>query len=374
MVGCVGWDVAMRRTRDWLVCICCGVAVLTGCTSGSKSAGPSATGVTSSSAGPSTTSAPSPSPTPPPKPKPRARRLEPLTGLAVRAVARRPVLVVKVENSAAARPQTGLNYADLVVEELVEGGITRFAAMFHSAVPRTVGPVRSLRDVDRAIAGPTHGLLVASGAAGVVRRRVARGAAQVVLPTSAGRYFRRSGARPVPHNLYLNPRGVLHVARGWHRRPPSTTYLPFAATAARSTAVRYGHPARRISLRFSPAATPRWSYDARTRSWLRSESGTPSRLTSGRRITARTVLVLRIHTRDAGYRDPVGNYVPETVFVGRGNAMVFCQGRRISAQWIKKSSRAPLQLLTRFGRKPLLIAPGRTWIEMLPTNGTLRAG
>jgi DUF3048 family protein len=295
-------------------------------------------------------------------------------GLPVRVVPRRPVLVVKVENSSDARPQTGLNYADLVVEELVEGGITRFAAMFHSSVPGTVGPVRSLRDVDRAIAGPTHGVLVASGAAGVVRRRVARGAAQLALPSSAGRYFRRSGARPAPHNLYLNPRGVLHVARGQHRTPPSTTYLPFAATAAQSTAVRYGRPIRRISLGFSPAANPRWSYDARTRTWLRSEGGTPARLTSGRRITARTVLVLRVRTRDAGYRDPAGNFVPETVFVGHGDATVFDQGRGISAQWIKKSPRAPLQLVTRFGRKPVLIAPGRTWIEMLPTNGTLRAG
>jgi hypothetical protein len=237
-----------------------------------------------------------------------------------------------------------------------------------------VGPVRSLRDVDRAIAGPTHGLVVASGAAGVVRRRVARGAAQLALPTSAGHYFRRSGGRPAPHNLYLNPSGVLHVARGGHRKPPSTTYLPFARTAAQSTAVRYGHPVRRISLRFSPAANPRWTYDAHTRTWLRSEGGTPSRLTSGRRITAGTVLVLRVHTRDAGYRDPAGNFVPKTVFMGRGKAMVFSQGRRISAEWMKKTPKAPLQLRTWYGHKPLLVAPGRTWIEMLPTSGSLGVG
>lgn len=291
----------------------------------------------------------------------------------MRTVARRPVLVVKVENSLAARPQTGLNTAGIVFEELVEGGITRFAALFHSSVPPTVGPVRSLRDVDRAIAGPTHGLLVASGAAGVVRRRVARGAAQVVLPTSAGRYFRRTGSRPVPHNLYLAPRGVFNVARGRHRTPPDRTYLPFATSVATSTAVRYGHSAHRISLGFSPGANPRWSYDAKTRTWLRSEGSTSSRLTSGSRISARTVLVLQVHTRDAGYRDPAGNYVPQTVFVGSGKASVYCQGRRISALWSKTSSGTALHLVTRYGHKPLLIAPGRTWIEMLPIGGTLRS-
>ena len=356
----------MGRTRVWLVGACCGLAVVSGCASGSKPAKPSSSAVTSSSAAPSSTA---PAPPPPPKPKPKPRRVEPLTGIAVRAVARRPVLIVKVENSPDARPQTGLNRADLVVEELVEGGITRFAAMFHSSVPPRVGPVRSLRDVDREIAGPTRGVLVASGAAGVVRRRVARGAAQVVVPTNAGRYFSRSG-RPAPHNLYLNPRGVLHVARAGHRRPPSSTYLPFATSAARSTAVRYGQRARRINLEFSAAANPRWSYDARARLWLRSEGGTPSRLTSGRRITARTILVVRIHTRDAGYRDPAGNFVPRTVFTGHGNAQVFCEGRRVSAVWSKKSPRAPLRLRTRSG-KPVLIAPGRTWIEMLPVSGSL---
>jgi hypothetical protein len=300
--------------------------------------------------------------------------VDPLTGLPVRAVAHRPVLTVKVENSLDARPQTGLNNADLVFEELVEGGITRFAAMFHSAMPPTVGPVRSLRDVDTAIAGPTHGLLVASGAAGVVRRRVARGAAQLVLPTNSGRFFRRSGARPEPHNLYLRTRGVLHVARGRHRRAPSGTYLPFSSTVARSTAVQSGRPVRRISLSFSFAANPRWSYDPRTQRWLRSEGGTPSRLSGGGRITARTILVVRVHTRNAGYRDPAGNFVPRTVFVGRGDAAVFCRGRRINAQWIKKAPGAPLRLVTRDGRHPVLIAPGRTWIEMLPTNGTLRTG
>ena len=298
--------------------------------------------------------------------------MEPLTGLPVRAVARRPILVVKVENSAQARPQTALNQADLVFEELVEGGITRFAAMYHSSVPPRGGPVRSLRDVDREIAGPTHGVLVASGAAGGVRRRVAHGAAQVVLPTDAGRYFHRSG-RPAPHNLYVNPRGVLRVARGWHRTPPATTYLPFAATAAQSTAVRSGRPTRWIDLRFSPGANPRWRYDARTRSWLRSEGRTPSRLTSGRRITARTILVLRVHTRDAGYRDPAGNFVPRTVFTGHGKAMVFTEGRRVEVVWVKKSPRTRLRLVTT-SHKPVLIAPGRTWIELLPVRGSLRAG
>jgi hypothetical protein len=328
--------------------------------------------VTSSTSSPSTSSAPpAPTSTPPPKPKPKATPVEPLTGVAVKAVARRPVLVVKVDNASVARPQSGLNSADLVIEELVEGGITRFATMFHTTLPPTVGPVRSLRDVDRAIAGPTHGVLVASGAAGVVRRRVEHGKAQVVFPSSSANFF-RSGSRPAPHNLYLAPKTVLHLASKSHRTPPTHTYLPFATSMAQSTAVRFGKAVHRINLSFSYSANPGWSYDPNSQRWLRSESGSPSRQSSGSRISARTVLILRVRTVDAGYRDPAGNFVPKTVFVGRGNAAVFSHGKYISATWVKKTEASPLQLIARHSHRPVLIAPGRTWIEMLPTKGSIR--
>jgi hypothetical protein len=195
----------------------------------------------------------------------------------------------------------------------------------------------------------------------------------VIVPTNAGGAYFRSGGRPAPHNLYLSPRSILHLARGRHRHPPTIPYLPFAATVAQSTAARYGHPVRRINLWFSPASNPGWTYDRRSGDWLRSESGSPSRDSSGRRLSARTVLVLDVRTVNAGYHDPAGNYVPRTVFTGQGKAMVFCRGRRISAVWFKRSAGTPLRLYTRFGHKPLLIAPGRTWIEMLPSGGSMRA-
>ena len=87
----------------------------------------------------------------------------PLTGVAVEAPPQRPALAVKVENSVAARPQSGLNAADVVWEEVVEGGITRFVAVYHSNLPPDIGPIRSVRPMDAAIAGPLHGLFAFSG-------------------------------------------------------------------------------------------------------------------------------------------------------------------------------------------------------------------
>ncbi|MGH8824512.1 MAG: DUF3048 domain-containing protein, partial [Jiangellaceae bacterium] len=88
---------------------------------------------------------PQPAPSPATvSPTPTAAAVLPLTGTPAPggSVPARPALVVKIDNTGNGRPQVGLSAADLVVEELVEGGLTRLAAMFHSTMPPTVAPVR----------------------------------------------------------------------------------------------------------------------------------------------------------------------------------------------------------------------------------------
>ena len=179
----------------------------------------------------------SPEPTPPPEAAPKAApaaqrvvvgralkvRTSPLTGRPSRpGILARPVLTVKIENSVDARPQAGLEAADLVVEELVEGGITRFAAMFQSRMPRNVGPVRSVRNVDASLAGPTRGLLAYSGGAGHVLRIVGHAPVQQLAPGQAGNAYYRSSRRRAPHNLYANTRKLYAHAHRRHRTPPRT--------------------------------------------------------------------------------------------------------------------------------------------------------
>lgn len=323
-------------------------------------------GVTACSTGPATpgrtTSRPSLSALP------SARGVAPLTGVSVANVAARPALVVKIENSSAARPQTGLDRADLVVEELVEGGITRFAAMYQSSDPGVVGPVRSLRDIDAALAGPTRGLLASSGGASVVLRRLRTAPVQLLVPSSPRSAYFRSAARRAPHNLYAKAAVLWSNADRAHQAPPAA-YLPWAATAdGASTSAGGSSTASTLALTFSPAAHPRWTYDATSRRWLRSEGSTPSLVASGARLSAQNVLVLRVGTRDAGYRDPVGNPVPETVFTGTGSALVLTAGRQVAGRWSKASPFAPLTLTTTAGT-PLTVAPGTTWLELVPTSG-----
>jgi hypothetical protein len=280
---------------------------------------------------------------------------------------------VKIENSTAARPQSGLDKADIVVEELVEGGITRFAAIFQSTDPGTVGPVRSLRNVDASIAAPTRGLLAFSGAAGVVLKLVKKAPVQLLSTGQAGAAFHRTSSRAAPHNLYARA-GRLWAEADASRRGPPAAYLPFAPDAAHAATTPTNpasRPARSAALTFSKAEHPRWTFQPSSGTWLRSEGTKPATTAGGARLVADNVLVLSVRTRDTGYRDPVGNPVPETVLTGSGKLTVLTAGRQVSGTW-HKASRDSAFTFTAADGGPLLIAPGRSWIELVPTSGSVR--
>jgi hypothetical protein len=284
----------------------------------------------------------------------------PLTGLPGGPV--RAVVVVKIENSPTARPQSGLPAADLVVEELVEGGETRFAAFFRSTDPGQVGPVRSVRNVDASIAGPTHGTLAFSGGAGPALAAVSGVGLRLVQEGDVAGAYLRIGTRAAPHNLYLRVASLWRS--GGSSAPPG--YLPFAAAP---TTLTTGTPAASAALSFSSFERPSWDYDAAGRHWLRSETGGAAAVSAtGARLVADNVLVLRVGLRDAGYKDPIGNPVPETVLTGSGSAVLLNGGRQLACTWSKPAPASPLRLSGQDGR-PILVPPGRTWIELVPQQG-----
>ncbi|MDP9445153.1 MAG: DUF3048 domain-containing protein [Actinomycetota bacterium] len=288
----------------------------------------------------------------------RAQRL-PFTGEVVDGdVPQRRGIVVKIDNSDKAQPQTGLGSADLVVEQLVEGGTTRLAVLFHSALPRKAGPVRSVRASDIGIVSPTDALLAASGGAPQTVRRIRD--ADIDLATEGAPGFSRDPSRSAPYNLMLD---VARLSDTDQPADPPPDYLPWG----RPGALRGGEPARTVTARFSPAHTATWTF-ASSR-WRRS----PNFAAAGDDIAVDSVLVLRVRLVDAGYRDPAGNPVPETVLTGKGAATLFSGGRAYAATWTKRSAGAPLRLVTARG-EPLRVPPGHTWIELVPTTqgGDLR--
>ena len=278
--------------------------------------------------------------------------LSPLTGQELgKDAAARPVLAVKIDNSSASAPQVGLGSADLVTEELVEGGITRLAVFYQSRVPKEVGPVRSVRATDIGIVQPLGAALVASGAAPQTNARLEDAGITTYVEGAPG--FHRVTDRVAPYNLFVD---LQALAKTLIPAQPPEPYLPFG-----DEPLPEGVPARSVTASFSGSSSTSFTYRG---GHYENTDGTAA---AGDRFTPETVLVLRVRVGDAGYLDPAGNPVPESELVGSGPAMVFSGGRLVRARWTKPQLDSGVSLEAE-GR-PLQLPPGRVWVELVPLRG-----
>lgn len=291
----------------------------------------------------------SPTPTPEPTPDPVYSKL---TGLDIKSEPGHSVFVVKIDNTRSSSPQTGLSSADLVTEEMVEGGVTRLAVFYDSTVPKVVGPVRSMRATDIGIVLPANAILVASGGAAQTVSRVRQ--ADITTYTEGNKNFFRERSRRAPYNLMMNLADL--VSSTDHTERPGA-FLPFATDASAFPA---GQPAPGMQVRF-PSSRTNWEYDGSK------YVNTNSYAAEDDQFYPATVLVLRVEVGDAGYRDPAGSRVPETKFTGTGEAMIFHGGQLVRGTWSKASLDAPLKLSTVAGE--IKLPPGKIWMELLPKNG-----
>jgi len=291
----------------------------------------------------------------------------PLTGVAATEVATRPALAIKVENSPESRPQTGLDQADVVWEQVVEGGISRFVAVYQSQVPAEVGPIRSVRPMDPAIAAPLHGLIAFSGGQQQFVQSLKNSGLQILsMDAGADGFYRKKGVGPAPHNVYGTPQTFWDQADGNHGAAPAAQFV-MARSAQKATAVVAGGPSSTVAVKLSGGSRPTWTWDAGTESWLRAEGTSPAMLRSGARITTTNVVTLKVRLIDSGTRDPAGNPVPETVLEGSGEATVSSGGRTVTGTWTKSATDAVLTLATADGAE-VTLAPGTTWVELVPTD------
>jgi hypothetical protein len=287
----------------------------------------------------------------------------PLTGLEPsggRSVPERRALAVKIENISVSRPQIGLETADIVYEQPVEGGITRFIVIFQCSDAERLGPVRSVRESDPQIlvqfGSPLFGY---SGGIPQVKESVrAAGVIDVGIDEAPGAYTLDPN-REAPHNVYTTTRALYRAGRGGRDVPdPVFTYdqdLPSEGT-------RRG---RSIHADFSPESDVRWRYRRGQDRYLRFHGTEPHTMEDGTQVSATNVVVQVVQVRLTGRLDPAGNPVPEPVVIGRGPAFVFRNGRIIQGRWIRESRGDITQFIDRQGND-IPLAPGTTWVELFP--------
>ncbi|PZR51828.1 DUF3048 domain-containing protein [Xylanimonas oleitrophica] len=288
----------------------------------------------------------------------------PLTGVPTDEVAQRPALAIKIENSREARPQTGLELADIVWEEVVEGGITRYVAVYHSQIPEAVEPVRSARPMDPAIVAPLGGILAYSGAQPQFIDAIEAAGVQSVIMDRGDAGFARDRARRAPHNVVGTPQAFLDQARGDRAVPPPAQF-EYAAEVGQGTASATGTPAQRLDVSLSRAQRTVWDWDGEQGTYLRSDGSTPSVSTTGARHAARNVLLLSAEMVTTKWRDPAGSPVPETKIEGTGQGVLASGGKAVEVTWSKPSLGERIVLTGADGTE-VRLDPGTTWVELVP--------
>ena len=264
----------------------------------------------------------------------------------------RSVVSIKIDNdSSAARPQTGIDGADIVWDEVVEGEGTRFLAMFQSQVPDVVGPVRSVRLTDPLIVWPVGGVFAYSGGAKYAVDGISQAPVVRIDESAAGDAMFRDSARRPPHNLYAKP--ALLFTKGGTPVPPPPLF------DYSSKPVTAGTPASAVHLGFAGEFAPTYTWDAATGTWKRSTRDGPFVVKSGAQVAPKNVVVVPVVYGGPG----LGQIGAEAQLVGNGTVQVFTNGRVISGTWTRPDKAVPMKLVDAAGA-PIALTPGQTWVEL----------
>lgn len=274
----------------------------------------------------------------------------------------RPAVAIKIENAPIAYPLSGLERAEVVYEELVEGGATRFLALYHCTDAPKAGPVRSARVVDPAVMIPATRILAFSGANDAVTDELARNDIVAVTETSDPKAFERIPREglTLEHTLYADTRTVRRIGtREFSEAPPGA--LAFGDVEGRT------RRARAVTIEFSPATAI--SYQWNRGKWLRFHGGEPFVDDRGEQIGVDNV-VIEEHRVDLSKTivDAAGNPSVEVSDpTGSGRALLFRDGRVVQGRWRRADIEGAVEFVTRSGAV-MKLAPGTVWIHLVPSD------
>jgi DUF3048 family protein len=294
----------------------------------------------------------------------------PLTGLPVAggaSVPQRPALAVKVDNYPTARPQSGLDKADVVFEEPVEGGITRYAAVFQCQDAASVGPVRSARNIDIGILGQLGNPIEAH--VGGIQPVLANIDASPIVNVDLGNYgniINHPAGRYAPYDTYSTTSLI------WGTHPTMVT--PPAPLFTYSKKTPAGTPASTMHIDFSGTSDVTWKYNSTFGVYLRYYNGTtPDLLADGTQNAAANVIVQYVHISYGPWLENSegGLEVQADLYPNAsGRSEVFRGGVGIPGTWQRSTLGSPTQFLTSTGAV-ISMQPGQTWVELVPDTITV---
>lgn len=294
--------------------------------------------------------------TPEPTPTADAGPTSPFTGEAGRGG---PVLAAKLDNSNSSLPHVGLDAADVVYVEQVEGGATRLVAVYSTELPDTIVPVRSARETDAELLPMYGSIPVAfSGAVGSVHSVLASSGLQNVSEDRGGSGYFRIGGRRAPYNLAGTPETLLGRAEKVKPRKVGFTFGEAPAGGTKATSLKAVYPGSTVS----------FEYQRKSKTWNYALNGRLDQVAGADPVSARTVIVQSVPVQTANRSDSTGSSVPFMRTVGKGKATVLRDGRAYDVTWSRPKKDGPTRW--RYKGESFPMAVGNVWVVLFPDNRT----
>ena len=271
-----------------------------------------------------------------------------------------PILAVKIDDTTMAHPQVGLESADIIYIEQVEGGLTRLAAIYSSRIPQLIGPIRSARVSDLE-------LLAQYGKVGFAYS----GAQSKFRPEIESANLVDLGAQSKPPTIYTtDPNRVQPYAmilradllmdfvaeKEISLATPKSPGWSFAQDFKKGVAISNA----RVTW---PASSYDVSWSQQNKTWQLSHNGKPNYSASGKVLTADTFVIQIVKISDSVYRDKVGGITPFIASVGSGSGYILRDGRYIQARWNRPSAEVGTQWTTPDGEE-IPFKAGAIWIAL----------
>jgi hypothetical protein len=272
-----------------------------------------------------------------------------------------PVLVVKIDDTRYARPQIGLEFADVVYIEQVEGGLTRLAAVFSSTIPPRIGPVRSARISDIELFAQYGRVAFAYS-----------GAQKKLLPVIAGANWSDVGAmrrgpvfyetdpnRNQPFAMILNAQTLManEVSKGTVIDSAKNVGWTFSKKLENQ-----GFEISDVTVNW-PAQNYSAVWDPTSMRWLLSVNSVPDLSDTGQNLGPTTLVIQMVSIAPSEYGDKFGGNTPFSQTVGSGKGYVLRDSTVISATWNRADSLSPTTWMDATGAE-VKFAPGQVWVAL----------
>ena len=287
--------------------------------------------------------------------------MSPYTGeeLTKEVLGNTPYLVI-IENSRAARPQSGLSSADIVYETMAEGGVPRFLALFHSTSAQAIGPVRSARPYFLSLAKFYNLPFAHCGGSAEALDAISKENLMSLNEFSYGGYYWRDNSRKAPHNLYTSSEKLSRLIENKKYIQAPSSKLKFDKTFWQGGYAS----AQKLDIKLSPYYST--SYDFKDGLYYKNMDGQKIEdKNTGNQLTVTNIV---IQVTDIKTLDSYGRLdIRQT---GTGTGYVFSNGKYVKITWSKADDKSPIILKDEKGTEVSLL-PGKTWWHLTDNKAKL---